>query len=207
MPENNMNVSDPVHTNQGSNGGLRQWTECTPSKTSTMYERNASIFHPWRLSHGLLLKPFNCPRLEWAPQYTSVASRTVTDIRKTRRAAIMKICLLQGRHPGERRADSGGSSDELERRLEPLQGESIWALQYTVNLGPLSPLSVPRDRVKMSTEVSYYGWPSRELGWREEPPKPIHNTELLRNSCRVHKKLLEAEPVWIMNTLFHYKQE
>lgn len=107
---------------------------------------NASNFHPRRLIQGLLLKPFNYLRLEWAPQYTSVASRTVADIRKTRRAAIVKICLLRG---GACRGEKGWWQWRqwwAGQEASPLQGESIWA--HTVNLGSLSPLSVPRDRVK-----------------------------------------------------------
>lgn len=36
----------------------------------------------WKLSRGLFLKLFNCLRLEWAPQYTSVTPGTVADIRR-----------------------------------------------------------------------------------------------------------------------------
>lgn len=163
---------------------------------------NASNFHPRRLIQGLLLKPFNYLRLEWAPQYTSVASRMVANIRKTRRAAIVKICLLQGGHPGERRADGSAGNGELDRRPAPFRVKAYEPTQWI--WVPSFPCLFQETgwRAGMSTEVSCYGWPSCELGQREEPPRPIHITELLRNSHRVYKKLLEAEPVWMWTPCF-----
>lgn len=38
----------------------------------------------WQLSHALFLKPFNCLRPDWGPQYTSVTSGRVADIRKNK---------------------------------------------------------------------------------------------------------------------------
>jgi len=121
------------------------------------------------------MKPFIRLKLEWAPQYTSLAPRAVADSRKSKES-----CDCGNVHiVGKEREGLAALEVMLEGRPDILHLKVVPSSKFG---SPLSPIPSKRQG-KGKGVSSEVGWLALiGMGWREDAPRPAHNAEQLRNT-------------------------
>lgn len=164
-----MNARDPIKSTQTYCAAVAFDREQNTNQARPYVREMPPFFTSWKLNVGLFLKPYNCLRLEWAPQYTSVTSGTVADIRRKKESN--KCANVHPGPQGRERLTAAGRrekkierwDDEMRWRQDVFQGVNIWTLQCTVWMAVRSAWLC----WGCLSRIKYWGWDigyeSREL--------------------------------------------